>query len=133
MLVISGEYPAGMIRSSLMAVPHRLPMLWAKIIVFGAVTFGLMLLASLASFYAVQAIVAQHHEQVTLAAPHALTGSSAARSCRRACTARRAAAGDRTCQRMRAKSTRLWTSATSPSGQGSRRQSYASRRNGSLR
>ena len=71
-LVISGEYSTGMIRSSLMAVPHRLPVLWAKIIVFAAVTFGLMLVASLVSFYAVQAIVTQHHEQVTLAAPHAL-------------------------------------------------------------
>jgi len=71
-LVISGEYSTGMIRSSLIAVPHRLPVLWAKIIVFAAVTFGLMLVASLVSFYAVQAIVTQHHQQVTLAAPHAL-------------------------------------------------------------
>src|SRR5262249_9118050 len=29
-LVISGEYSTGMIRSSLMAVPRRLPVLWAK-------------------------------------------------------------------------------------------------------
>ncbi len=71
-LVISGEYSTGMIRSSLMAVPHRLPVLWAKIIVFAAVTFGLMVVASLVSFYAVQAIVTQQHQQVTLAAPHAL-------------------------------------------------------------
>src|SRR5205085_2056213 len=71
-LVISGEYSTGMIRSSFMAVPHRLLVLWAKIIVFAAVTFTLMLAATLVSFYAVQAIVTQHHEQVTLAAPHAL-------------------------------------------------------------
>ena len=38
-LVISGEYSTGMIRSSLMAVPRRLPVLWAKIAVFAAVTF----------------------------------------------------------------------------------------------
>ena len=60
-LVISGEYSTGMIRSSLMAVPHRLPVLWAKLIVFAAVTFVLMLAASLISFFAVQAIVTQHH------------------------------------------------------------------------
>jgi ABC-2 type transport system permease protein len=71
-LVITGEYSTGMIRSSLMAVPHRLPVLWAKIVVFGAVTFVLMLVSTLISFYAVQAIVTQHHEQVTLGAPHAL-------------------------------------------------------------
>jgi ABC-2 type transport system permease protein len=33
-LVITGEYSTGMIRSSLMAVPHRLPVLWAKIAVY---------------------------------------------------------------------------------------------------
>jgi ABC-type transport system involved in multi-copper enzyme maturation permease subunit len=71
-MVITGEYSTGMIRSSLMAVPKRLPVLWAKIAVFAAVTFSLMLVATLVSFFAVQAIVAQHHEQVTLGAPHAL-------------------------------------------------------------
>src|SRR4051794_20463145 len=71
-LVISGEYSTGMIRSSLMAVPRRLPVLWAKIAVYGAVTFVLMLAASFVSFLAVQAIVTQHGQQVTLAAPHAL-------------------------------------------------------------
>ena len=40
-LVISGEYSTGMIRSSLMAVPRRLPVLWAKLAVFAAVTFVL--------------------------------------------------------------------------------------------
>jgi ABC-2 type transport system permease protein len=60
-LVITGEYSTGMIRSSLMAAPRRLPILWAKIIVYAAVTFALMLVASLISFFAVQAIVTQHH------------------------------------------------------------------------
>ena len=71
-LVISGEYSTGMIRSSLMAVPRRLPVLWAKVIVFALVTFGLMLVASLVSFYAVQAIVTQHHVQHSLGDPGAL-------------------------------------------------------------
>jgi ABC-2 type transport system permease protein len=71
-LVITGEYSTGMIRSSLMAVPRRLPVLWAKLLVFGAITFVLMLLATLVSFYAVQAIVTGHHLQHSLGDPGAL-------------------------------------------------------------
>ena len=71
-LVISGEYSTGMIRSSLMAVPRRLPVLWAKLIVFALVSFALMLLATLVSFFGVQAIVTQHHVQHSLSDPGAL-------------------------------------------------------------
>jgi ABC-2 type transport system permease protein len=71
-LVISGEYATGMIRSSLMAVPHRLPVLWAKIAVYAAVTFVLMLIATLISFFASQPILAEHHVQRTLGDPGAL-------------------------------------------------------------
>ncbi len=42
-LVITGEYSTGMIRASFTAVPKRLPVLWAKIGVFGVVSFLLML------------------------------------------------------------------------------------------
>jgi ABC-type transport system involved in multi-copper enzyme maturation permease subunit len=71
-LVISGEYSTGMIRSSLMAVPTRLPVLWAKLAVFSAVTFVLMLAATLVSFFGVQGIVTSHHVQHGLGDPHAL-------------------------------------------------------------
>ena len=71
-LVISGEYSTGMIRSSLMAAPRRLPVLWAKLGVFAAVTFVVMLVATLISFYAVQAIVTQRHLQHSLGDPGAL-------------------------------------------------------------
>jgi ABC-type transport system involved in multi-copper enzyme maturation permease subunit len=71
-LVISGEYSTGMIRSSLMAVPKRLPVLWAKLGVFSAVTFVLMLAATFASFFAVQAIVTSHHVNRSIGDPHAL-------------------------------------------------------------
>jgi ABC-2 type transport system permease protein len=71
-LVITGEYSTGMIRSSLMAVPRRLPVLWSKAIIFAAVTFVLMLAASLISFFAVQAIVSQHHVQHSIGDPGAL-------------------------------------------------------------
>ena len=55
-LVISSEYSTGMIRSSLTAVPKRLPMLWAKAAVFGAVTFALSLPAVLLAFFVSQLI-----------------------------------------------------------------------------
>ncbi|HEY6888793.1 MAG TPA: ABC transporter permease subunit [Solirubrobacter sp.] len=71
-LVISGEYSTGMIRSSMMAVPRRLPVLIAKLGIFAAVTFVLMLGATFVSFFAVQAIVAGHHLDRTLGDPHAL-------------------------------------------------------------
>ena len=38
-LMISGEFGTGMIRSSLTVVPRRLPVLWAKLGVFAAVVF----------------------------------------------------------------------------------------------
>ncbi|MCW2954052.1 MAG: transporter permease subunit [Conexibacter sp.] len=71
-LIISGEYSTGMIRSSVMAVPRRLPVLWAKIGVFATVTFVLMLVSSLVAFLGSQAILTSHHVNVGLGAPHAL-------------------------------------------------------------
>src|SRR5689334_7191735 len=71
-LVISGEYSTGMIRSSFMAAPKRLPVLWAKMGVFAAVSFALMLVATVISFFAVQAIVTQRHLQHSLGDPGAL-------------------------------------------------------------
>jgi ABC-2 type transport system permease protein len=71
-MVITGEYSTGMIRSSLMAVPHRLPVLWAKAVVFAAVTFVLMLISSFIAFFIVQAVARRHHVQHTIGDPHAL-------------------------------------------------------------
>lgn len=71
-VVISGEYTTGMIRSSLMAVPRRLPVLWGKLVVFGLITFVLMFAASIVSFVIVQSIVSQHHIQHTLSSPGAM-------------------------------------------------------------
>ncbi|HEY4452540.1 MAG TPA: ABC transporter permease [Solirubrobacteraceae bacterium] len=71
-LVISGEYSTGMIRSSLMAVPRRLPVLWAKIGVFASVTFVLMLVSAFIAFFGAQAILTEHHVNVSLGDPHAL-------------------------------------------------------------
>ncbi len=58
-LVITGEYSTGMIRATFIAVPRRLPVLWAKAGVFGAVTLALMVPAVLIAFFASQAILDQ--------------------------------------------------------------------------
>jgi ABC-2 type transport system permease protein len=71
-LVISGEYSTGMIRSTFAAVPKRLPVLYAKMGVYCAVVFSLMLPAAFLSFFVTQAIVKQHHVQTTIGAPHVL-------------------------------------------------------------
>lgn len=65
-LVISGEYSTGQIRSSLMAVPRRLPVLWAKAVNFAAVSFVLMVIASVIAFFGAQAILTQHHVNVPI-------------------------------------------------------------------
>jgi hypothetical protein len=59
-LVVTGEYSTGMIRSSFMAVPKRLPVLWAKTIVFAVVTLLLMLPPVLIAFSSSQAILSKH-------------------------------------------------------------------------
>ena len=71
-LIISGEYTTGMIRSSLMAVPRRLPVLLAKALVYAAVVCTLMLIATLVSFFGTQAILSIHHVQQGIGAPGAL-------------------------------------------------------------
>lgn len=56
-LFTAGEYSTGMIRSSMSAVPKRLPVLWAKIAVFTAVVFVVALAASAVVFTAGQALI----------------------------------------------------------------------------
>jgi hypothetical protein len=56
-LLISAEYSTGSIRSTFTAVPKRLPVLWAKLIDFAALSLALMVPAVLVSFFASQAIV----------------------------------------------------------------------------
>jgi ABC-type transport system involved in multi-copper enzyme maturation permease subunit len=59
-LVISGEYATGMIRASLAAVPKRLPVLWAKALVFTAATWVLMTVSTLIAFFVGQALLGSH-------------------------------------------------------------------------
>jgi hypothetical protein len=69
-LIVTGEYTTGMIRSSLMAVPRRLPVLAGKTVVFAVVTFVLMLVSAFAAFLLGQQVLGTHG--TTLSAPHAL-------------------------------------------------------------
>jgi ABC-type transport system involved in multi-copper enzyme maturation permease subunit len=57
-LVIASEYSTGMIRASLLAVPRRLPMLWAKALVFALVVLVIGVAVSFAAFFIGAAIVA---------------------------------------------------------------------------
>ena len=78
-LVLTGEYSTGQIRSTFMAVPKRLPVLWAKAGTFAVVTFVLMLVSGLVAFLASQSIPSQHHVQTSLGhapALRALIGSA---------------------------------------------------------
>jgi ABC-2 type transport system permease protein len=70
-LVITGEYSTGMIRSSLAAVPHRQPVLIAKALVFAALVFVTSLIATLLGFLFGQQAQASSHAQASLSTPGA--------------------------------------------------------------
>lgn len=54
-LLVAGEYGTGMIRSSMAAVPKRLPVFWGKLAVFVAAVLPISAAASLAAFFLGQA------------------------------------------------------------------------------
>ncbi|MFI6493665.1 ABC transporter permease [Streptomyces sp. NPDC050564] len=56
-LVTAGEYSTGMIRSTLAAVPRRLPVLWSKSAVFGLVALGVSLIGVVVVFPIASGIV----------------------------------------------------------------------------
>ena len=58
-LLVTGEYSTGMIRSSLTVVPSRLPMLWGKLAVFAGTGFLTMLAASFTAFLVGQALLGE--------------------------------------------------------------------------
>ncbi|MES9607962.1 ABC transporter permease [Actinomadura sp. NPDC000929] len=61
-LVIASEYSTGMIRASLLAVPRRLPVLWAKAMVFAAVVLVLGVAVSFVSFFIGSALIGDKAE-----------------------------------------------------------------------
>jgi ABC-type transport system involved in multi-copper enzyme maturation permease subunit len=68
-LVITAEYSTGSIRSTFAAVPKRLPVLWGKALVFGAVVFLISLPAVFVVFFAGQAILTGQQINITISHP----------------------------------------------------------------
>ncbi len=71
-LFVSGEYGTGMIRSTLTAVPKRLPVLWAKLLVFLTVAGISMVAVSFVTFMSSQALLSHFRPGTPLGAPGAL-------------------------------------------------------------
>lgn len=59
-LSITGEYATGMIRATLTAVPKRLPVLFAKLVVFALLGFIAMLAAAFGAFFTSQAVLGSY-------------------------------------------------------------------------
>jgi ABC-2 type transport system permease protein len=68
-LVMTAEYSTGMIRSTFSAVPKRLPVLWGKTLVFGAVAFVVSLPAVFIVFFVGQAILSGQHINIGISHP----------------------------------------------------------------
>lgn len=71
-LTITAEYSTGMIRSSMAAVPRRLPVLWGKAMVFGVVSFVISLPALFVVFFIGQGILSGRHLNIALSHPGVL-------------------------------------------------------------
>ncbi|MDX6347043.1 MAG: type transport system permease protein [Streptomyces sp.] len=65
-LVTAGEYSTGMIRSTLAAVPRRLPVLWSKAAVYGVVALVAGTIGALAVFLFGSGIVSGTHAALSL-------------------------------------------------------------------
>ncbi len=63
-LVMAGEYSTGMIRSTLAAVPERLPVLWAKVTSYGGIAFAVATVGAFAAFFSTQVVL--HGTDITL-------------------------------------------------------------------
>ena len=68
-LLITSEYATGLIRTTLAAVPRRLPTLWGKATVLIAAVLAVSVPAAVAVFLAGQAIMSRQHLSVSLGAP----------------------------------------------------------------
>jgi ABC-2 type transport system permease protein len=75
---LSGEHGSGLVRATLMAVPRRLPVLWAKALVLVAVTAPLAVVVSLASFLVSEAFAGSHGAALgDPGVPRAILGAAA--------------------------------------------------------
>jgi ABC-2 type transport system permease protein len=68
-LLVTGEYASGTIRTTLAAVPARLPVLWGKAVAFAVTTLALCVPAALVAFLVGQSILARERLDTTLGQP----------------------------------------------------------------
>ena len=68
-LAFSAEYSTGLIRTTFTAAPRRRAVLAAKAVVLGTVTLAAGELVAFTSFFLVQAVLAGHHQSVSLSRP----------------------------------------------------------------
>jgi ABC-2 type transport system permease protein len=71
-LLLSGEYATGMIRSSLTAVPKRLTVLWAKISLFAGVVGAVSIASAFAAFFIGQSLLSSKHIDTSISSPDVL-------------------------------------------------------------
>lgn len=77
-LVFTSEYSTGSIRTTLTAVPRRLPVLWAKGIVVAAAAFATMVVSLLVAFFVGQAVYGGGGPSASLSDPGVLRAVLAA-------------------------------------------------------
>ena len=78
-LLMTGEYSTGMIRSTMTAVPKRLPVLWGKTGVYALVALLITVPAAFIAFFAGQAILSGQHIQIAFShagVPAAVLGAA---------------------------------------------------------
>jgi ABC-2 type transport system permease protein len=78
-MIITGEYTTGMIRSTMTAVPKRLPVLWGKASVYALVALVIAIPAAFIAFFAGQAILSGQHIQISFShagVPGAILGAA---------------------------------------------------------
>ena len=78
-LLITGEYATGLIRTTFAAVPRRLPVLWAKAALLAAAVTAVSVPAAFGAFTGGQTILARQHLSVQLGQPgvaRAVVGSA---------------------------------------------------------
>jgi ABC-2 type transport system permease protein len=68
-LLITSEYATGLIRTSMAAVPRRLPVLWGKAAAMVAIVLAVSTPAAVAAFIAGQSILARQHLAVPASQP----------------------------------------------------------------
>jgi hypothetical protein len=73
-LTASGEYSTGMIRSTLAAVPRRLPVLWSKAAVYGVIAFSVGVVGAAVAFLISSGVVSGTAAAMSISAPGVVGG-----------------------------------------------------------